>query len=127
MHSARLTITAAACLLAAGAAAAGPTDAEISALVDKHAAAAVADRRDFYLNAELSNRETRTGERVAAALRKLGIEVQTGIAHTGVVGILEGGKPGRIDRAQIERCARIGHVEAFVAKPLSIEGLVRGI
>ena len=96
MHSARLTITAAACLLAAGAAAAGPTDAEISALVDKHAAAAVADRQDFHRNAELSNRETRTGERVAAALRKLGIEVQTGIAHTGVVGILEGGKPGRM-------------------------------
>ncbi|MGH6884652.1 MAG: M20 metallopeptidase family protein [Geminicoccales bacterium] len=90
-----MTITAAACLLAAGTAAAGPTDAEISALVEKHAAAAVADRQDFHRNAELSNRETRTGERVAAALRKLGIAVQTGIAHTGVVGILEGGKPGR--------------------------------
>jgi amidohydrolase len=96
MHVARTLTAAAACLLAAGAAAAAkPSDAEISALVEKHAARSVAQRQDMHRNPELSNREKRTGELVAAELRKLGIDVQTGIAHTGVVGILKGGLPGR--------------------------------
>lgn len=51
-------------------------------------------RRDIHENPELSNREFRTAEKVTDHLRSLGIEVQTGVAHTGVVGILEGGKPG---------------------------------
>nr|WP_243618969.1 amidohydrolase [Aliidiomarina sp. B3213] len=51
-------------------------------------------RRDLHQNPELSNREFRTSRVVAEHLESLGIEVQTGIAHTGVVGILEGGKPG---------------------------------
>jgi amidohydrolase len=97
MHCARLTIAATACLLAGGAAAAAgrPTDAEISELVAKYSAAAVAEREDIHKNPELSNRETRTGALVAAHLKKLGIEVKTGVAHTGVVGILKGGLPGR--------------------------------
>jgi amidohydrolase len=97
MRLARSSITAAACLLAAGTAAAAgkPTDAEIAALAAKHSAASVAQRQDMHRHPELSNRETRTGALVAAELKKLGIEVQTGIAHTGVVGILEGGLPGR--------------------------------
>lgn len=45
-------------------------------------------------NAELSNREFKTAEYVAKHLKSLGIEVQTGVAHTGVVGTLKGGKPG---------------------------------
>jgi amidohydrolase len=53
-------------------------------------------RRDFHQNPELSNREFKTAEKVAAHLRSLGIEVQTGVAHTGVVGILKGGKPGPV-------------------------------
>jgi amidohydrolase len=96
MHRARLTFVAAACLLATGAAAATrPTGAEISDLVAKYSAAAIADREDIHKNPELSNRETRTGALVAAHLKKLGIEVKTGVAHTGVVGILKGGLPGR--------------------------------
>ncbi len=51
-------------------------------------------RRDFHQNAELSNREFRTSKIVAEHLKKLGLKVETGIAHTGVVGLLEGGKPG---------------------------------
>lgn len=51
-------------------------------------------RRDLHQHPELSNRETRTAKIVAAELKKLGYEVHTGIAHTGVVGILKGGKPG---------------------------------
>ncbi|HCU65197.1 MAG TPA: amidohydrolase [Rheinheimera sp.] len=53
-------------------------------------------RRDLHQHPELSNREFRTSELVAKELKKLGLEVQTGIAHTGVVGVLKGGKPGPV-------------------------------
>ncbi len=53
-------------------------------------------RRDFHQNPELSNREFKTAEKIAAHLKSLGLEVQTGIAHTGVVGILEGSKSGPV-------------------------------
>lgn len=53
-------------------------------------------RRYLHEHPELSNRETKTAEYVAAHLRSLGIEVQTGIAKTGVVGLLKGGKPGPV-------------------------------
>lgn len=52
-------------------------------------------RRDIHQNPELSNREFRTSGLVADHLRSLGLEVRTGIAHTGVVGVLRGGQPGR--------------------------------
>ncbi|MCM2310009.1 MAG: amidohydrolase [Steroidobacteraceae bacterium] len=51
-------------------------------------------RRDLHQNPELGNREFRTSKLVAAHLESLGLEVRTGIAHTGVVGILRGGRPG---------------------------------
>jgi amidohydrolase len=53
-------------------------------------------RRDIHQNPELGNREFRTAKLVADKLRELGIETKTGVAHTGVVGILRGGKPGRV-------------------------------
>jgi amidohydrolase len=53
-------------------------------------------RRDLHQNPELSNREFRTSKVVAEHLRELGLEVQTEVAHTGVVGILKGGKPGPV-------------------------------
>lgn len=53
-------------------------------------------RRHFHEFPELSNREFKTSEKIAEHLKGLGIEVQTGVAHTGVVGILEGGKPGPV-------------------------------
>ena len=56
----------------------------------------IAWRRDFHQNPELGNREFKTSEKIAAHLRSLGIEVQTGVAKTGVVGILRGGKPGPV-------------------------------
>ncbi len=56
----------------------------------------IAWRRDFHQNPELGNREFKTAEKIAAHLRSLGIEVQTGVAKTGVVGILKGGKPGTV-------------------------------
>jgi amidohydrolase len=53
-------------------------------------------RRDFHQNPELGNREFKTAEKIAVHLRSLGIEVQTGVGKTGVVGILKGGKPGPV-------------------------------
>jgi amidohydrolase len=53
-------------------------------------------RRHFHQYPELSNREFKTSEKVAAHLQALGLEVQTGVAHTGVVGLLRGGKPGPV-------------------------------
>ena len=56
----------------------------------------IAIRRDIHQHPELGNREVRTAKLVADRLRELGIEAKTGVAHTGVVGILKGGKPGRV-------------------------------
>src|SRR5215510_8244981 len=56
----------------------------------------VAWRRDFHEHPELGNREVRTGGVVANHLRALGLEVRTGVAKTGVVGVLRGGKPGPV-------------------------------
>ncbi len=53
-------------------------------------------RRDIHEHPELSNREFQTAEKIAAHLKSLGIEVQTGVAHTGVVGLLKGKKPGKV-------------------------------
>jgi amidohydrolase len=51
-------------------------------------------RRHFHENPELSNREFKTAKMVADHMRRLGFEVKTGIAKTGVTGILKGAKPG---------------------------------
>ena len=53
-------------------------------------------RRHFHENPELSNREFKTSEKIATHLKSLGLEVQTGIAHTGVVGLLKGDHPGKV-------------------------------
>ena len=53
-------------------------------------------RHHFHQNPELSNREFKTAEKIAAHLKSLGIEVQTKVAITGVVGILKGKKPGKV-------------------------------
>lgn len=53
-------------------------------------------RRDFHQHPELSNREFRTAKIVADHLTRLGLEVRTGVAHTGVVGVLRGGLPGPV-------------------------------
>ncbi len=53
-------------------------------------------RRDIHANPELSNREFRTAALVAKHLESLGMEVRSGIAHTGVAALLKGGKPGPV-------------------------------
>jgi amidohydrolase len=51
-------------------------------------------RRDFHQHPELGNRETRSAKIIADELRRLGYEVRTGVAHTGVVAVLKGAKAG---------------------------------
>ena len=53
-------------------------------------------RRDFHQNPELSNREFKTAEKIAKHLTDIGLQVETNIAKTGVVAILEGDRPGRV-------------------------------
>ena len=65
-----------------------------SAAADKVEVKCIAWRRDIHEHPELGNRETRTAKIIADHLRKLGIETTEGVAKTGVVGILRGGKPG---------------------------------
>jgi amidohydrolase len=63
-------------------------------LVENELPQITAWRRDIHQHPELSNREVRTSKLVTEELKKLGYDVRTGIAHTGVVGVLKGGKPG---------------------------------
>ncbi|TXE07877.1 amidohydrolase [Gelidibacter salicanalis] len=53
-------------------------------------------RRDFHEHPELSNQEFKTAEKIAAHLKSLGMEVTTGVAKTGVVGLLRGNSPGKV-------------------------------
>jgi amidohydrolase len=53
-------------------------------------------RRDFHQHPELGNRETRTSKVIADELRRLGYDVKTGVAHTGIVAVLKGGLPGPV-------------------------------
>jgi amidohydrolase len=56
----------------------------------------IAWRRDLHQHPELGNREVRTSGIVAAELKRLGLEVRTGVAKTGVVAVLRGGRPGGV-------------------------------
>ncbi len=69
-----------------------PLAPEIDRLAQELTPQVVAWRRDFHEHPELGNRETRTAKVIADELRKLGFEVKTDVAHTGVVGVLRGGK-----------------------------------
>ena len=85
-------------LTAAPAFAQKPTalSARIAKLADQQQAQVIAWRRDIHEHPELGNQETRTAALVADHLRKLGLEVQTGVGRTGVVALLKGGKPGPV-------------------------------
>lgn len=87
----RTTLLAASLLLATAAAGAAETAQQA---IQPLLAEMTAWRRDLHEHPELSNRETRTSKFVAAELKKFGYEVRSGVAHTGVVGILKGGRPG---------------------------------
>jgi amidohydrolase len=75
----------------------GRAAADIPALVQRHAPRAIELRHRIHASPELSNRERETAALVAEHLRSLGLdEVRTGIAHTGVVGVLRGDRPGPV-------------------------------
>lgn len=82
-------------------AAAFPAHAEVTFDIDSRIETVtprvVAWRRDIHQNPELGNQEFRTAKLVATHLKRLGFdEVRTGIAHTGVVGVLKGKRPGGV-------------------------------
>ncbi len=69
---------------------------KVTKLIDNIEPKVIEWRRDFHQHPELSNREFKTAEKIAAHLKSLGLEVQVNVAHTGVVGVLKGGKPGPV-------------------------------
>jgi amidohydrolase len=71
-------------------------DARLETAIGHIVPAITAIRHQIHQHPELSNREFQTAELVAAHLRSLGLDVQTKIAHTGVVGVLKGGRPGPV-------------------------------
>jgi len=68
----------------------------IAAAVDRIEPEIVALRHQIHQHPELGNREVETAALVAEHLRALGLEVTTGVAHTGVVALLRGGRPGPV-------------------------------
>jgi len=80
-------------------------------------------RHHFHQFPELSNREFKTAEKVADHLKSLGMEVKTGVAHTGVVGVLKGGKPGPVValRADMDALPVIERVNLpFASKEMAV-------
>ena len=65
-------------------------DPEIASAAEEIEEQVINWRRDFHQHPELSNREFETAGKIASHLKSLGMEVQTGVAKTGVVGILKG-------------------------------------
>ena len=73
-----------------------PLASQVDRLAQEITPQVVTWRRDFHKNPELGNREVRTSKVIADELKRLGYEVQTGVAHTGVVAVLKGAKPGPV-------------------------------
>jgi amidohydrolase len=85
-------------LLSGDSATSGPAtrDAQFDKDVQAMFAKLVEMRRDLHMHPELPNQEVRTSRIVAERLRALGLEVKTGIARHGVIGLLKGGRPGGV-------------------------------
>ncbi|MEE8139079.1 MAG: amidohydrolase, partial [Thermoanaerobaculia bacterium] len=76
---------------------AGAQYEELDAAIQRVTPEVIEIRHHLHQNPELSNREVETSKLIAERLRRLGFdEVETGIAHTGVVGVLRGGRPGPV-------------------------------
>ena len=87
-------------LLTIGMSSAGAQEASLEAQIRERSAAVekklIGWRRDIHQHPELGDQEQRTSRLVAEHLKRLGLDVQTGMARTGVVGILKGAKPGPV-------------------------------
>ncbi|PVM82536.1 amidohydrolase [Caulobacter radicis] len=75
---------------------AAPSAAKVEAAAKAAQPKVVAWRRDVHEHPELGNQEVRTAALVAKELKALGLEVREGVGKTGVVGVLKGGKPGKV-------------------------------
>lgn len=95
-HITIVLILAAIAPLTAQAPTGNPLASEVERLASELNPQVVAWRRDFHKNPELGNQEVRTSKVIADELRKLGYEVRTNVATTGVVGVLRGAKPGPV-------------------------------
>lgn len=75
---------------------AAPTTTQVSAAAKAVQPKVIAWRRDIHEHPELGNQEVRTSALIAKELKALGLEVRENVGKTGVVGILRGGKPGKV-------------------------------
>lgn len=75
---------------------AAPSQAQVIAAAKAVQPKVVAWRRDIHEHPELGNQEVRTAALIAKELKALGLEVREGVGKTGVVGVLKGGKPGKV-------------------------------
>jgi metal-dependent amidase/aminoacylase/carboxypeptidase family protein len=91
-----ITLLVTASLSGARAAQAQSPAAEIDRLTVAVEPELIAWRRHLHQAPELSNREVETSKYVAERLRSFGLQPQTGVAKTGVVAVLEGGRPGGV-------------------------------
>ncbi len=98
-------------------------DTEIAALVAKVRAESVRQRQHIHQFPELGNREKATAELVAKHLKSLRIEIQTGIAHTGVIGILRGQR----DRPVIAIRADMDGLPVTEESDLPFKSTARGV
>src|SRR3954452_3021262 len=114
-----LAILALEVLMSATLDAATTLDQRIDDAAKKVEAKVIACRRDIHEHPELGNRETRTSKIIADRLRELGIEVKTPVAHTGVIGLLRGGKPGRVValRADMDALPVVEQVDLHSSRP----------
>ena len=94
VHPLRVLVLAA-CLTTQAAPLVGQSrESPIAVAADRVAPRMIEYRHTIHRHPELGNREVKTAELVAEHLRTLGLEVQTGVAHTGVIGLLRGNRPG---------------------------------
>ena len=91
-----LLVLLAAASLGPAAPASNTLEKRIKALVDKLAPELIDVRRDIHCHPELGNHLPRTSGIVIDYFRELGLEVRTGFADSGVIGVLRGGKPGPV-------------------------------
>lgn len=101
-------------------------DAAVASAVDRIADAMIQVRHDIHEHPELSNREFRTSELVADHLRELGMEVHTGIAHTGVAAVLRGGRPGPVVAVRADMDALPVHEASGLPFASTAKGEYRG-
>ena len=91
-------------------------------IVERIEPALIEIRRDIHAHPELAFEEVRTAGVVARELQRLGIQHQTGVAKTGVVGLIEGGRPGKVLIIRADMDALPIHEQTGLAYASTIDG-----